>query len=77
MNFYLFVDPQYKDLSDSELWNDGLFAAAVWESSENSARTFAKEFYSGYNALWNIRYIKNPKLLSEGCRDEPSDEWDT
>jgi hypothetical protein len=51
MNLYLFIYPKDQDLSDQEIWNEGRYAAAVWESCDLSALKFAQEFYAGYNFL--------------------------
>ena len=46
MNLYLFIYPKDQDLSDQEIWNEGRYAAAVWESCDLSALKFAQEFYA-------------------------------
>jgi hypothetical protein len=77
MNLYLFIDAQNDDLSDSELWNEGLYHAAVWESSKYSAAQFAQEFYTGYNESWFIRQMGDPTKLSTNEDDSRwNKEWD-
>lgn len=63
MNFYLFVDPQYNDYSDSHVWQNNLYALALWESSEKMARELARSLDSGYNAL-TVRWIATPANLA-------------
>ena len=65
MNLYLFVSPQNSDLSDHQIWADGLYHAAVWETSESSAQTFAKDFYSSYHESWVVRHVPHPERLAD------------
>jgi hypothetical protein len=77
MNLYLFIYPKDQDLSDQEIWNEGRYAAAVWESCDLSALKFAQEFYSGYNQSWVIRHIADPTKLSTNEDDSRwNNEWD-
>jgi hypothetical protein len=77
MNLYLFIYPKDQDLSDQEIWNEGKYAAAVWESSPNSAVQFAQDFYTGYNQAWVIRQIADPTKLSTNEDDSRwNNEWD-
>lgn len=70
MNLYLFVSPQNFDLPDHQIWNDGLYHAAVWETSELSAHQFAKDFYSSYHDSWVVRHINNPERLASDPETE-------
>jgi hypothetical protein len=78
MNLYLFIYPQDQELSDHELWNEGKYAAAVWESCDVDALKFAQDFYKGYNQSWVIRQVQDPSKLSANYESSRySNEWDT
>jgi hypothetical protein len=71
LDLYIFIPPQYKELSTNKIWIEELYVAAIWETSENAARTFAKDFYSGYNQSWVIR-----RIGSAPREEEEEEEWD-
>ena len=75
MNLYLFISPNDNELTNNQIC--GNHFAAVWESSESFARTFAKDFYPSYNPGWLIREVTNPEKLSEIEDDDRwNNEWD-
>jgi hypothetical protein len=77
MNLYLFIYPQDQELSDNELWNEGRYAAAVWETCDIDALRFAQEFYKEYNQSWVIRQVADPTKLSTNEDDSRwYDEWE-
>lgn len=77
MNLYLFIYPQDQELSDNEIWNEGRYAAAVWETCDIDALRFAQDFYKGYNQSWVIRQVADPTKLSTNEDDSRwYDEWE-
>jgi hypothetical protein len=77
MNLYLFISPNDNELTNNQIWANGNYFAAVWESSEKLAQVFAKDFYPSYNPGWLIREVTNPEKLSAVEDDDRwNNEWD-